>query len=89
VLCGFRQLRTLRFELDWAPPPDTLGVLGMALPHLRVLRMIRNTYLAPSFDPVEQQARLQAQRPMPLFRNLEKLAVQRFDILDCEYLDRR
>jgi hypothetical protein len=81
VLCGFRHLRTLFFELYWSPPPDTLAVLGTALPHLRDLTMTHAFYLALAFDRVEQQAKLQGRLPPPLFRNLERLRVSRFDSL--------
>jgi hypothetical protein len=89
VLCGFRHMHALHFHLHWAPPPQTLGKLGAALLRLRDLRMQRAVYLAPALDPVEQQATLQGQLPMPLFRGLEALAVLRFGVPAAEFSDRR
>jgi hypothetical protein len=89
LLRGLRHAHTLNFLLDWAPPPETLGVLGTACPQLRRLEIWGSIYVAPSLDPMQlqelwEQQQQQGQPPLPLFANLEHLRVRLFDCLGDE-----
>ncbi len=55
LLRGLRHVHTHNFLLDWALPPETLGVLGAEGPRLRSLEIRGGTYVAPFLDSKKQQ----------------------------------